>query len=180
MQYDKCPTGKDSWCSYNKALPTTGINIYKQDCDPLSQDVLAAIKPVYEDLSEDELLIRCLGGHTQNNNESLNQLMWKIAPKKWFGSNHIVEIAAYVGASVFNEGPATFLHFLHELGVGVGPSAHHYVQSLSTERIDKANKKKLDQTKEARTRRKQELKEAMDNIVATGEMFYAAGIDDSV
>ena len=33
---------------------------------PLSQEVFKAIKPVYDDLSRDELLNRCLGGFTQN------------------------------------------------------------------------------------------------------------------
>lgn len=32
-----------------------------------------------EDLSDKELLKKCLGGFTQNNNESFNALVWKFA-----------------------------------------------------------------------------------------------------
>ncbi|KAK9685870.1 hypothetical protein QE152_g37628 [Popillia japonica] len=36
--------------------------------------------PIYEDLPKDELLQRRLNGFTENNNESYNQLTWKLAP----------------------------------------------------------------------------------------------------
>ena len=39
------------------------------------------MKPIYNDLSKESLLERCVGGFTQNNNESLNQLIWKISLK---------------------------------------------------------------------------------------------------
>lgn len=60
-------------------------------------------KPVYEDLSRDDLLNRCLGGCTQNNNESFNSTVWSIAPKT-SSSKKIVDIAANIAASIFNDG----------------------------------------------------------------------------
>ncbi|KZC14695.1 hypothetical protein WN55_07192, partial [Dufourea novaeangliae] len=44
-------------------------------------DLVQVIKPIYTDLSQDNLLERCLGGNTQNNNESFNGLLWHFAPK---------------------------------------------------------------------------------------------------
>lgn len=70
-QYDNCPNGAESWCAYQKALATTGVINFEHNYDPLPQDVLSALEPIYTDLSKDELLIRCLGGLTQNNDESL-------------------------------------------------------------------------------------------------------------
>ncbi|XP_044592130.1 uncharacterized protein LOC123270228 [Cotesia glomerata] len=95
-QHHKCMSGENSWCSYQKALATTGVENFNHDYTPLPQDVIEAIKPIYEDLSKDELLERCLGGFTQNANESLNQLIWRIAPKKLSGSRQIVKFASYV------------------------------------------------------------------------------------
>ena len=103
-QHDMCPSGENSWCPYQKALATTGVENFKHNYTPLPADVMKAIQPVYEDLSKDELLERCLGGFTQNANESLNQLIWKIAPKKLSGSKPIVEFASHVAACTFNEG----------------------------------------------------------------------------
>jgi len=38
----------------------------------MSEIVFIAMKPIYEELSKDELLNRCLGGYTQNSNKSFN------------------------------------------------------------------------------------------------------------
>jgi len=40
----------------------------------MSIEVFEVIKPIYEELCSDELT-RCLGGFTQNSNESLNSLV---------------------------------------------------------------------------------------------------------
>ncbi|GBP72008.1 hypothetical protein EVAR_38689_1 [Eumeta japonica] len=56
------------------------------------------MKPIYDDLSKDELLVRCVGGFTQNNNQSLNQLIRKITAKILPASSKIVNIAALVGS----------------------------------------------------------------------------------
>lgn len=39
---------------------------------PLHEDVQKHILPIYNDLSINDLLTKCLGGHTQNVNESFN------------------------------------------------------------------------------------------------------------
>ena len=38
----------------------------------IQPDIEQLILLIYEDLSRDDLLIKCLGGHTQNANESFN------------------------------------------------------------------------------------------------------------
>ena len=52
---------------------------------------------VYEDLTRDELLLKCVSGRTQNPNESLHAKLWAKAPKhKFFGKNRIDTLAAMV------------------------------------------------------------------------------------
>lgn len=75
-QHDKCPTGEDSWCSWQKARTLNTLSSYKHDYQPLPPDVAEAILPIYTDLSNEKLLERCVGGFMQNNNESYNQLLW--------------------------------------------------------------------------------------------------------
>ena len=38
--------------------------------------IKSLLTPVFQDLSKDELLNKCLHGQTQNNNESLNNVIW--------------------------------------------------------------------------------------------------------
>lgn len=42
-------------------------------------EVFEAVKPIYVDLSRAELPTRCLGGFSQNSNESFNAIVWSVA-----------------------------------------------------------------------------------------------------
>jgi len=44
----------------------------------MKSEVYDAILPIYEELSREELLHRCLGGFTQNANESFNAMVWAL------------------------------------------------------------------------------------------------------
>ncbi|GFW84968.1 uncharacterized protein TNCV_682561 [Trichonephila clavipes] len=66
-------------------------------------------------LSHPALLKKCLGGKTQNPNESLNSLIWKFCPKTIGSSLQIAEIAANVATSVFNDGNQILITILENL-----------------------------------------------------------------
>lgn len=100
-RHENCSKGEDTWCKYNIAQ----ISGVKYDHPaPLHAEVAANILPIYEDLSREELLKRCLGGHIQNANESYNLTVWRLAPKHLHASCKIVVIAAFIAACVFNKG----------------------------------------------------------------------------
>lgn len=179
-QHDKCPAGADSWCKYQKALATTGIEDFHHSYEPFPDEVITAIEPIYQDLSKEELLQRCLGGFTQNNNESLNQLIWRISPKILSSSPTIIQIAANAAACTFNEGSIALLAFLKQMEISIGPSANEYVKTCDESRISKAEEKAALQTKEARIQRRMEQKDALDLAEAAGTLLYGAGIDDSM
>lgn len=70
---DKTPQHKncsEEWCSWKKAKANETLKDYKHK-DPLPEDVQDAIYPIYKDLTSDDLLKRCEGRFTQNNNESV-------------------------------------------------------------------------------------------------------------
>ena len=79
LQHDSCPLGDDSWCTWQKAKAqgrlALGLAQYSHK-PALSDDLLSEITPIYENLSSENLLQRCIGGFTQNNNENLNALIW--------------------------------------------------------------------------------------------------------
>ena len=77
----------------------------------------------------------CCGGFTQNNNESLNQVIWKITPKTLPAGSKIVEIAANVAACTFNEGISVVLMFLFSMDVKLGRISHAYARNEDDHRI---------------------------------------------
>jgi len=66
----------------------------------------------------------CVGGFTQNNNESVNQLIWKIIPKILSAGSRIVNISASIAACTFNEGISALLTFLHGMDVKIDLNSH--------------------------------------------------------
>jgi hypothetical protein len=69
--------------------------------------VIQATKNVFEELANEELLKRCLGGYTQNPNESLNAVIWKLCPKTGFRGRNNLEAATYIAVLLFNGGQKT-------------------------------------------------------------------------
>ncbi|XP_044578704.1 uncharacterized protein LOC123261223 isoform X2 [Cotesia glomerata] len=138
------------------------------------------MKPIYENLSKDELLERCVGGFTQNNNESFNQLIWKITPKILPAGLKIVNIAALVTACIFNEGTSALLLIMHGMDLKLGRNSHEYARMSDENRVCAAEKKSASETHEARICHRQELKDALDIATAAGSLIYGPGIDDSL
>ncbi|XP_032690226.1 uncharacterized protein LOC116853306 isoform X2 [Odontomachus brunneus] len=60
----------------------------------MKDEVFNAVKSIYEELSQDKLLTRCLGGFTQNSNECFNSVLWALAPKTMSSGKKIIDIAA--------------------------------------------------------------------------------------
>jgi len=154
--------------------------IFRHDYSPLPKTVLDLIKPIYEDLSNDKLLERCVGGYTQNSNESFNQLIWKIAPKMMHSGAKIVNIAAFLATCTFNNGDTSLLEIMNVLGISVGPGAHLYVVQEDETRIAKAELQAQEQTKEGRIRRRQQNLENMNIPSTVEDLHYGPGIDDSM
>ena len=59
-----CPDGADSWCRF-KQDKAKGTSLYKPG-PGLPDNIIKLVKPIYERLSKDDLLERCLDGKTQN------------------------------------------------------------------------------------------------------------------
>jgi len=90
-QHEKCPTGEDSWCSWQRARANNTLKEYSYK-SALSIEVFKAMKKIYVDLSAEELLSRCLGAYTQNSNESFNSVVWTITPKTISSGKRILDM----------------------------------------------------------------------------------------
>ncbi|XP_044581671.1 uncharacterized protein LOC123263182 [Cotesia glomerata] len=178
--HDMYPKGEDSWCSYQRAEASGELDIYTQDYSSLPPDVLKAIKPIYDDLSNDNLLSRCVGGFNQNNNESFNQLVWKICPKTVNTSSTIAQIAAYIATYIFNEGTNSLLMIMDTLGLNCGSNSHRYAEKLDAARVKVADQRVNDNTREGRMLRRQQQIDVLETSTMAEELLYGPGIDDSI
>lgn len=176
-QHDGCPEGADSWSTWQKAKFNDELNNYKHK-PAMKKEIYTAILPVYQDLSRDELLERCLGGYTQNANESFNATIWALAPKTIHSGKEVVEIASNLAACNFNEGLNGILKVMRVLQLDIGETCHSFCAKADSERVNRAEARLSEGAKMARrsilgARKQQQLEEQ-----AAEGIFYGPGIAD--
>ncbi len=97
-----CPDGPDTWRPYKQDLANK-TKLHKPG-PGLPDNITALIKPTYARLSDDDLLKKCLDGKTQNQNESLNGMIWNRLPKTIFVGADVLNFGAYDAVAHFNIG----------------------------------------------------------------------------
>ena len=98
-----------------------------------------------------DLLIKCLGGHTQNANESFNSTVWRLCLKHLHLVKKIFETAAFSAAGTFSEGHATILLVMDMLNITIGQQCKTMADQLDEARLARVGKRYSECTKEART-----------------------------
>lgn len=176
--HGNCPSGADSWCKWQKAVAQGKDPTLVDLTPPLNQSLKEHLLPIYEDLSKEDLLQRCLGGHTQNANESFNSTIWLMTPKHLHSGKKIVEISSFIAAGVFNEGYSSILRMMNDLDIRIGTQCRIFAENVDRCRIERQNQRSLFETKQARLARKQKLLEDNANFDEAEGLFYAPGIAD--
>lgn len=175
-RHEYCPEGEDSWCEWQKRT-ALGMELEPHPT-PLHPDVQKEILPIYEDLSRDELLERCLGGHTQNANESFNSTVWRLAPKHLHSGLKVIEVASYLATGLFNEGNTSLLMVMKEAGIVVGTQSLHYAEQMDSQRVSRQNRRNSLESKEGRKARKALLQAQNEAYEEEEGLIYGAGIAD--
>jgi len=175
--HQRCPSGSDSWCKWRKAEVAGTLENYNHPA-PLDHHVQELIRPIYEDLSSNDLLDRCLEGYTQNNNECFNKTIWQFAPKHTFCASNIITISAYLATCIFNEGFHPILKIMTIMGIVIGPHALQYANHRNEERLKDAERRTAFVSVEERTLRKNEKLHEQLNFEEAEGLLYGPGIDD--
>ncbi|GIY45628.1 uncharacterized protein CDAR_415131 [Caerostris darwini] len=161
-----------------KAIEDGTIDEFDHKNPPLNDKVLEVIKPIYESLSADSLLERCLGSETQNNNESLNSLIWTFAPKHIHAGPKTIEIATFFAVSIFNEGFIPILKILDVMGITIGPEANAFAARRDEARIERSELRTSEASKEGRTARLHQRTSENEHFEVEEGFLYEAGIAD--
>eukprot|EP00794_Sanderia_malayensis_P001640 gene1640-1818_t len=101
-QHSLCPKETSTWCKFWKEkLYKTATYSGKNRLPSVFRNL---VQPLFDRLSADDLLLRCLMGKTQNQNEALHGTLWKICPKTIFCGKRRINIATCQAFSKFNAG----------------------------------------------------------------------------
>ncbi|KAK3880998.1 hypothetical protein Pcinc_014547 [Petrolisthes cinctipes] len=94
-QHNYCPPGINSWCFFRRGEADRTKFCRKHSTKPgyfskIPSEHRGAILKVYTDLTNEDLLKRCMKGRTQNSNESLHSKLWmKVAKHKFAGISRV-------------------------------------------------------------------------------------------
>ena len=168
-----CPDGADSWCRF-KQDHANRTSLYKPGTG-LPDNITKLVKPIYERLSDDALLTRCLDGKTQNQNESLNGMIWNRLPKEVFVGSDVLKLGVYDAVAHFNIGSQAALNVLELLGIDPGEFCLAELQKADNERVQKADVKVREDNKKKRKIQRAQKKKKADKVSHKEGVTYAAG-----
>ena len=132
--------------------------------------------PVYRDLADNHLLLKCEKGATQNRNECFNKLVWSYLPKTEFAGACVVNIAVYLAVIHFNHGIGTFEHILCEMNCPVGDCTRPAFSNLDVSRMENSLAKCSAAAKSRRKRLGRIKKGLEDETVETEELTFGSGM----
>ncbi len=179
-QHDRCPDGIDSWCFYKRAVaadeepPCHADNVKHA----LAADVCKAMVPVYQRMSDTNLLKRLQKGQTQNSNECLHSVIWSRCSKTVFVGHRKLHGAVASAVGCFNEGATHLTRVMDLLAIESNEMTQAFVASRDAVRIAKSEQARKGSTKESRKRKADVRKRERAHAEAQeGPAYEAGGFD---
>ena len=165
QQHRFCRRGESSWCKWQQDTASGTVTYTDKDCLP--GVFLEVLKPVFMTLSQTELLERCVLGTTQNQNETLNALVWARCPKHKHHGYKAVRCAVAAAVSHFHAGAKSRLGVMKRLSINAGDKTKQACNAKDMQRNKKSDlqdtekeKKRRQGEKQIRRRREEALREA--------------------
>ena len=156
-----CPIGESSWCRFNSDK-ITGLSTYKAG-PGLPLKIIKHVKPIYEDLSKDQLLEKCVHGKTQNQNEAFNALVWERLPKQIYVSLTTSKFGTFDAVAHFNIGKKSSVLVFERMGMIPGKYMTKGCSTLNRKRLYFADKKSDEQIRKRRKIIRAKKKGKMDS-----------------
>ena len=139
------------------------------NANSLPDFVTDEIRSVFETLTDDSLLSRCLHGGTQNNNESFHSIIWSFCPKTVFVGKTRLQLAVNCGILQFNDGDSALVSVYRSLGIPVGNRVLKFAHQKNLRRVARSRRAAASTTKERRKSKSQNQARGHDTS------FYDAG-----
>jgi len=171
-QHQNCPEGPNTWCKYNLALLQK--KPFKHP-SPLPTAIADELKPIYERLTNDDIMQGCLGGYIQNNCEALNHIIWARCPKSKHSGRYHIDAAVSGAVIAFNDGSNGVANVLKHLGIDPGHNMALSIvkRDIKRKRESRSNASVLAQ--KVRKSRRIARKTTEDSNVDKEGVLYEAG-----
>lgn len=168
-QHQFCPTGENTWCKYVKDKDS---HKHKTAIAPA---VAELIKPCFEELSQDDLLKRCMHGTTSNVNESFNNVVWRIAPKTDFSGVAVLSLSTHLAVLEYNDGAQAVLRVLTDTGIEAGTHATRGAFKKDRVRVTNAEHRAKAEVRRRRIQLKKSRREQQHRAILDEGEPYAPG-----
>lgn len=172
QQHGLCPPGETSWCKFNNAIAVGSKYEHKHS---LPSAVMQQIKPIFQDLTKEDLLKKCTHGKTQNPNESFNAVIWTRIPKTVYVGLDTLRFGVYDAVICFNDGVSARQQVLEHLGMKVGENTKQGFALIDTLRVKKAEDAMLAVAKLARVHNRNKRR-SVDDVEDPDDPLYGAGL----
>ena len=143
--------------------------------DVYVETAMQSMSLVFQELSKDELLSKCLHGQTQNANEALNKIIWQRCPKSTFVSKKIVDIAAASAILYFNDGCKGLDRVFSSLGIPMGNYTRTLGAKIDHRRISNMTRKSSEKGKKRRKQLRSIRKGFQDQLTEKEGQVYEPG-----
>ena len=170
-----CPIGEKSWCFWQRAIATSNDPGSHKEHDTLPSDIGRRLVPIFQRLSEDNLLKRCVRNKTQNPNESLHSTIWKYCPKAIFVGRKTMETAVALAVCRFSMGSSFQQTLCRIVGIQSGSFLKQANAEKDSERLLLAEKKQTKSWKKRRHELKYKSSKHNQKMEVKEGETYAAG-----
>ena len=172
-----CPEGKDSWCAFQAAKAKS--EEYHHTNEPIPEAIVHLLKPIYARLGDRALLEKCVDGYTQNANESLHSLIWKLCPKVLHLGKVEVDTACALAVCAWYDGMSSCKAIAEGLGVPLTKFAISSLQRKDIARVKKARYRASVKARLLRRKSRRRRKGLNDKHHTTEGVMYSPGGFDS-
>ena len=174
-RHEDCPTGKDSWCSYNRDK-AKGENTHKPVKDPLPEAIVKVVQPVFDRLGSEQFLVGSENCLDQNRNESWHHVVWSMAPKEQYNWQQEVSVAVSLSVLVFNNGMDNAMSKVFPaMNMETNESMRHKWREIDGERVRSSDYKSNILVKKRRKRLRKEKAKQQDGFVRNEREMYKSG-----
>lgn len=172
--HNLCPKDDQTWCKFHKFSKQNKLYKHSEHFH-LPASIMSEIKPIFRDLAQPDLLKKCLHGQTQNLNESYNNVLWSVLPKRVFVHLETLKLGAYEAVATFNIGPVARCKILKKIGIEPGAFCIAALKDITKDKISNAEYKSKMETKEARQERSKARRKLEEELDAAEDNPYASG-----
>ena len=152
-KHTHCQPGERSWCFWQRALSKNENPGAHKEHETLPVDVVPILKlvPIFQRLTNENLLDRCKRNRTQNPNESIHNVIWRFYPKITYVGRKSIESATCMAICQFSIGATFWETLCRTLGVEPGSAL---IEKSILKTVNCIKKAERAASKEAKGRRK--------------------------